>query len=130
MNLFSNLCLSSFYFSLHFFFELGGEKRAIQFMKREGRAGSKMPLLDHGSEKGIVKHHFPMNYIFKPWKLGQWVYQVIKFGIVQYVSVLLPDLEPIFLWTDKIYSSVVLNTYNTNSADDNQSIYCYFSSDS
>ncbi|KAL3322731.1 hypothetical protein AABB24_040029 [Solanum stoloniferum] len=66
---------------------LGGEKRTIQFMKREGRAGSKMPLLEHGSEKGIVKHHFPMNYIFKPWKLGQWVYQVFKFGIVQYMII-------------------------------------------
>ncbi|XP_060209543.1 protein LAZ1-like isoform X1 [Lycium barbarum] len=66
---------------------LGGEKRTIAFMKREGRAGSKMPLLEHGSEKGIVKHHFPMNYIFKPWKLGQWVYQVIKFGIVQYMII-------------------------------------------
>nr|XP_016468633.1 PREDICTED: protein LAZ1-like isoform X1 [Nicotiana tabacum] len=66
---------------------LGGEKRTIEFMKREGRAGSKMPLLEHGSEKGIVKHHFPMNYIFKPWKLGQWVYQVIKFGIFQYVII-------------------------------------------
>ncbi|KAJ8561115.1 hypothetical protein K7X08_027305 [Anisodus acutangulus] len=50
---------------------LGGEKRTIAFMKREGCAGSKMPLLEHGSEKGIVKHHFPMNYIFKPWKLVQ-----------------------------------------------------------
>ncbi|KAJ8527834.1 hypothetical protein K7X08_015285 [Anisodus acutangulus] len=66
---------------------LGGEKRTIAFMKREGRAGSKMPLLEHGSEKGIVKHHFPMNYIFKPWKLGQWFYQVIKFGIVQYMII-------------------------------------------
>ncbi|XP_016541546.1 protein LAZ1 isoform X4 [Capsicum annuum] len=66
---------------------LGGEKRAIQFMKREGLAASKMPLLEHGSERGIVKHHFPMNYIFKPWKLGQWVYQVIKFGIFQYMII-------------------------------------------
>ncbi|KAK4374070.1 hypothetical protein RND71_004747 [Anisodus tanguticus] len=66
---------------------LGGEKRTIAFMKREGCAGSKMPLLEHGSEKGIVKHHFPMNYIFKPWKLGLWVYQVIKFGIVQYMII-------------------------------------------
>lgn len=55
-------------------------------MEREGRASVKAPLLDHGSERGIVKHPFPMNYILKPWKLGQWVYQVIKFGIVQYVS--------------------------------------------
>lgn len=91
-------------------------------MKREGREGSKMPLLEHGSEKGIVKHHFPMNYILKPWKLGQWVYQVIKFGIVQYVSVL-PGLESLFLSLD-------LTIYYTNSADDNQSIYSYFGSDS
>ncbi|KAL0405909.1 UNVERIFIED_CONTAM: protein LAZ1 [Sesamum latifolium] len=43
--------------------------------------------LDHGSERGIVKHPFPMNYILKPWKLGRWVYQVIKFGIVQYMII-------------------------------------------
>ncbi|CAN4094152.1 unnamed protein product [Withania somnifera] len=66
---------------------LGGEKRTIQFMKREGHAGSKIPLLEHGFGKGIVKHHFPLNFIFKPWKLGQWVYQVIKFGIVQYMII-------------------------------------------
>lgn len=67
--------------------ELGGEDRTIEFMRREGRASMKAPLLDnHGHERGIVKHPFPLKYILKPWKLGQWVYQVIKFGIVQYVS--------------------------------------------
>ncbi|XP_016555500.2 protein LAZ1 isoform X2 [Capsicum annuum] len=66
---------------------LGGEERAILFMEREGRAASKMPLLEHDSEKGVVKHLFPMNYFLKPWKLGQWVYQVIKFGIVQYMII-------------------------------------------
>ncbi|CAI9787608.1 unnamed protein product [Fraxinus pennsylvanica] len=66
---------------------LGGEERTIAFMKREGCISAKTPLLDHGSERGIVKHHFPMNLILKPWKLGQWVYQVIKFGIVQYVII-------------------------------------------
>ncbi|XP_060187343.1 protein LAZ1-like isoform X2 [Lycium barbarum] len=66
---------------------LGGEERAILFMEREGRAASKMPLLEHGSEKGVVKHLFPMNYLLKPWKLGRWVYQVIKFGIVQYMII-------------------------------------------
>ncbi|XP_051136076.1 protein LAZ1-like [Andrographis paniculata] len=66
---------------------LGGEERTIEFMEREGRAGLKAPLLDHGTERGIVKHPFPLNYILKPWKLGQWVYQVIKFGIVQYMII-------------------------------------------
>ncbi|CAI9090402.1 OLC1v1025165C1 [Oldenlandia corymbosa var. corymbosa] len=68
---------------------LGGEQRTIEFMEREGRAGSKVPLLehDHGHERGIVKHHFPFNYFLKPWKLNQWVYQVIKFGIVQYMLI-------------------------------------------
>ncbi|CAA3023862.1 Transmembrane protein 184 homolog DDB_G0284525 [Olea europaea subsp. europaea] len=65
---------------------LGGGERTIAFLKREGRTSAKTPLLDHGSERGIVKHHLPMNLILKPWKLGQWVYQVIKFGIVQYIS--------------------------------------------
>ncbi|KAK6946524.1 Organic solute transporter subunit alpha/Transmembrane protein 184 [Dillenia turbinata] len=66
---------------------LGGEERTIEFMEREGRASSKTPLLEHGSEKGTIKHPFPMNYLFKPWRLGRWLYQVIKFGIVQYMII-------------------------------------------
>ncbi|KAJ4829730.1 Protein laz1, partial [Turnera subulata] len=59
---------------------LGGEERTIEFMEREGRASSKTPLLEHGSEhkRGIVKHPFPMNYMLKPWKLGRWFYQVVN----------------------------------------------------
>jgi hypothetical protein len=67
----------------------GGEERTIEFLEREGRSSSKAPLLEHNHERGIIKHPFPMNYIFKPWKLGQWFYQVVKFGIVQYVCFLL-----------------------------------------
>ncbi|XP_042063317.1 protein LAZ1-like isoform X1 [Salvia splendens] len=67
---------------------LGGEEGAIEFMRREGRAGMKAPLLDdHGHERGIVKHPFPLNYILKPWKLDQWVYQVMRIGIVQYMII-------------------------------------------
>ncbi|PIN13970.1 hypothetical protein CDL12_13412 [Handroanthus impetiginosus] len=67
--------------------KLGGEERTIEFMEREGRASLKASLLDHGSEKGTVKHPFPLNYILRPWKLGRWVYMVIKFGIVQYMII-------------------------------------------
>ncbi|PKI31142.1 hypothetical protein CRG98_048466, partial [Punica granatum] len=63
---------------------LGGEERTIEFMERQGRLAGKTPLLDHGSDRGYVKHPFPMNYILNPWKLGLWFYRVIKFGIVQY----------------------------------------------
>ncbi|KAL9262282.1 LAZ1-like protein [Drosera capensis] len=66
---------------------LGGEERTIEFMERQGRSASKAPLLVHSSEKGVIKHPFPMNYFFKPWKLGQWLYQVIKIGIVQYMLI-------------------------------------------
>uniref|UniRef100_A0A2P2PLF3 Protein LAZ1 n=1 Tax=Rhizophora mucronata TaxID=61149 RepID=A0A2P2PLF3_RHIMU len=66
---------------------LGGEERTVEFMERQGRASSKSPLLEHGHEKGIVKHPFPMNYFLKPWKLGQGFYQVVKFGIVQYMII-------------------------------------------
>ncbi|KDP42025.1 hypothetical protein JCGZ_03088 [Jatropha curcas] len=66
---------------------LGGEQRTIEFMERQGRASSKTPLLEHVSDRGVVKHPFPMNFILKPWKLGQWFYQVVKFGIVQYMLI-------------------------------------------
>ncbi|KAM7497533.1 hypothetical protein LguiA_021947 [Lonicera macranthoides] len=48
---------------------LGGEERAIEFMEREGRSSIKAPLLEPGSDKGTLKHPFPMNYFLKPWKL-------------------------------------------------------------
>lgn len=57
-------------------------------MEREGRASHKAPLLEHNSERGIVTHPFPMNYILKPWELGRWFYQLVKIGIVQYVCLL------------------------------------------
>ncbi|KAJ9178750.1 hypothetical protein P3X46_010607 [Hevea brasiliensis] len=66
---------------------LGGEDRTIEFMERQGRLRSKTPLLESSHEKGIVKHPFPMNYILKPWKLGHWFYQIVKFGIVQYMLI-------------------------------------------
>lgn len=69
---------------------LGGEERTIEFMEREGRGASatfKTPLLHHSSHthRGTVKHPFPMNYFLKPWKLGHGFYQIVTFGIVQYV---------------------------------------------
>ncbi|CAN1307844.1 Protein LAZ1 [Linum perenne] len=66
---------------------LGGEERAIEFMDRQGRASTKTPLLENAKDKGAVKHPFPMNYFLKPWRLGQWFYQVVKFGIVQYMII-------------------------------------------
>ncbi|KAB2097640.1 hypothetical protein ES319_A01G184400v1 [Gossypium barbadense] len=66
---------------------LGGEERTIAFMRRLGRASSKTPLLGHSCENGTIKHPFPMKYFLKPWKLGRWFYQVVKFGIVQYMII-------------------------------------------
>ncbi|CAI0469158.1 unnamed protein product [Linum tenue] len=66
---------------------LGGEERAVEFMERQGRASTKTPLLEHAHEKGTVKHPFPMKYFLKPWRLGRWFYQVVKFGIVQYMII-------------------------------------------
>ncbi|XP_016673044.1 uncharacterized protein [Gossypium hirsutum] len=65
----------------------GGEERTIAFMRRLGRANSKTPLLGHSCEKGTIKHSFPMKYVLKPWKLGRWFYQVVKFSIVQYMII-------------------------------------------
>ncbi|XP_019417414.1 PREDICTED: protein LAZ1-like [Lupinus angustifolius] len=71
---------------------LGGEDRTIEFMEREGRSVIKAPLLQHhhhhsSHNKGTVIHPFPMNCFFKPWKLGHAFYQVVKFGIVQYMII-------------------------------------------
>jgi len=64
---------------------LGGEDRTIEFLKKEGSSGSDAPLLGQASEQRYVHHPFPMNYMLKPWPLGEWFYLVIKFGLVQYV---------------------------------------------
>ncbi|XP_008781279.1 protein LAZ1 isoform X2 [Phoenix dactylifera] len=66
---------------------LGGEERTIEFLERLGGSCSSAPLLQHASEKGVIKHPFPMNYILNPWKLGEWFYQLIKIGIVQYMII-------------------------------------------
>ncbi|CAN6239632.1 unnamed protein product [Urochloa humidicola] len=66
---------------------LGGEERTLAFLKREGGEDSGEPLLHHASEKGVIHHHFPINYILKPWRLGVRFYQIIKFGIFQYVII-------------------------------------------
>ncbi|XP_066362917.1 protein LAZ1-like isoform X2 [Miscanthus floridulus] len=66
---------------------LGGEDRTIAFLKREGGEDSGEPLLHHVSEKGVIHHHFPINYILKPWRLGVRFYHIIKFGIFQYVII-------------------------------------------
>ncbi|CAL5055084.1 unnamed protein product [Urochloa decumbens] len=66
---------------------LGGEERTIAFLKREGGEDSGEPLLHHASEKGVLHHHFPINYVLKPWRLGVRFYQIIKFGIFQYVII-------------------------------------------
>lgn len=63
----------------------GGEDRTIEFLKREGGSGSTAPLLGQASEQRYVNHPFPMNYLLKPWPLGEWFYLIIKFGLVQYV---------------------------------------------
>ncbi|ONM15008.1 Protein LAZ1 [Zea mays] len=66
---------------------LGGEDKTIAFLKREGGSGSGQSLLHHTSEKGIIHHHFPVNYVLKPWRLGTRFYLIIKFGIFQYVII-------------------------------------------
>lgn len=66
-------------------------------MERQGRKTFNTPLLDHSDEKGTIKHPFPMNLFLKPWRLSHWFYQVVKFGIVQYVGfpqMLLVSLAP------------------------------------
>lgn len=66
---------------------LGGEDRTIEFLNREGGSGSAAPLLGQTSEQRYVNHPFPMNYMLKPWPLGEWFYLVIKFGLVQYMII-------------------------------------------
>ncbi|CAL5049731.1 unnamed protein product [Urochloa decumbens] len=66
---------------------LGGEDRTIEFLKKEGGSGSDAPLLGQASEQRYVHHPFPMNYLLKPWPLGEWFYLVIKFGLVQYMII-------------------------------------------
>lgn len=100
-------------------------------MEREGRASSKTPLLEYSSEKGTVKHPFPMNYFIKPWKLGQWFYQVVKIGIVQYVCFVVTQKFFVFL-ADSCslvpFICIKQNKINFSLADVNKVSNCCFSS--
>ncbi|KAJ6839096.1 protein LAZ1 isoform X1 [Iris pallida] len=83
---------------------LGGEERTIEFMKREGGSSSSAPLLPHFSDKGVIKHPFPMKYFVKPWRLGEWFYVVIKFGIIQYMIIkTLTAISAVFLEAFGVY---------------------------
>ncbi|KAL5066583.1 hypothetical protein RYX36_028320 [Vicia faba] len=67
---------------------LGGEERTLLFMERQGRATFKTPLLHHhSSHSGIVIHPFPLKYFLNPWKLDSRFFQIVKFGIVQYMII-------------------------------------------
>ncbi|KAJ3680446.1 hypothetical protein LUZ60_016724 [Juncus effusus] len=69
---------------------LGGEDKTIEFLKREGAYADRAPLLENNDPhhvRGILHHHFPVNYMLKPWKLGEWFYLQIKIGIYQYVMI-------------------------------------------
>ncbi|KAJ1692546.1 hypothetical protein LUZ63_009244 [Rhynchospora breviuscula] len=68
---------------------LGGEERTIKFLEHEGGSvpGIGTPLLENNDERAFVKHPFPMNYLLKPWRLGEQFYFVIKLGIIQYMII-------------------------------------------
>ncbi|XP_078161009.1 organic solute transporter ostalpha protein (DUF300) [Carex rostrata] len=68
---------------------LGGEERTVKFLEHEGGTvpGIDTPLLGNNEEREFVKHPFPMNYILKPWRLGEQFYLVIKLGIIQYMLI-------------------------------------------
>ncbi|WVZ83731.1 hypothetical protein U9M48_030849, partial [Paspalum notatum var. saurae] len=94
---------------------LGGEDRTLAFLKREGGEDSGEPLLHDASENGVIHHHFPINYILKPWRLGVRFYQIIKFGIFQYVIIKMLTaslsliLQPFGVYCDGEFNWGVLN---------------------
>lgn len=95
--------------------------RTIEFMKAEGFSSSvDHPLLSNISGKGIVNHPFPMNYMLKPWKLGEEFYQSIKFGIVQYVRLIKFCFLSIFHSSNKLIG----NSLYIFNADDHKKLFC------
>ncbi|KAI4375787.1 hypothetical protein MLD38_013613 [Melastoma candidum] len=83
---------------------LGGEERTVEFMERQGHAAAKTPLLEHHSDHRIIKHPFPMNLFLNPWRLGGWLYHVIKIGIVQYMIIkALTAISAVILETFDVY---------------------------
>ncbi|KAJ7295140.1 hypothetical protein O6H91_Y211300 [Diphasiastrum complanatum] len=68
---------------------LGGDDRVVEFFERQAKIGPRTPLLIHSGGRAVVKHPLPLNFCMPPWSLGQDFYDIVKFGIVQYVSVTL-----------------------------------------
>jgi hypothetical protein len=111
--------------TMHSYFMPGGEDRTIEFLKREGGSGSAVPLLGQASEQRYVNHPFPMNYMLKPWPLGEWFYLVIKFGLVQYVCASIFD----HMALQRVVKNLT-NKFSLSFTDDNKINMCYSCGDS
>ncbi|KAJ7517936.1 hypothetical protein O6H91_21G047200 [Diphasiastrum complanatum] len=59
--------------------------RVVEFFERQAKIGPRTPLLIHSGGRAVVKHPLPLNFCMPPWSLGQDFYDIVKFGIVQYM---------------------------------------------
>jgi hypothetical protein len=61
---------------------------AVQKLEKQQSDGPHEPLLGDHSGYHMAYHPVPFSWFLKPWQLGRQFYDAVKFGIVQYVSLL------------------------------------------
>ncbi|XP_021756637.1 protein LAZ1 homolog 2-like [Chenopodium quinoa] len=67
---------------------LGGEERVLELLKNESRNVLNKPLLEGGDAEPELSHPSSFrNFFLRPTELGEQLFSIIKFGLVQYVSI-------------------------------------------
>lgn len=61
---------------------------AIQKLEKQESVGPRQPLSGDRSGYPMAYHPVPVSWFLEPWQLGRQFYDAVKFGIVQYVSLL------------------------------------------
>ncbi|KAI3914278.1 hypothetical protein MKW92_049687 [Papaver armeniacum] len=64
---------------------LGGERRVVQLLEYESRKQLSEPLLEEERKKKALENPSFKHFFFHPQVLGENLYTIVKFGIVQYM---------------------------------------------
>ncbi|OVA08326.1 Organic solute transporter Ost-alpha [Macleaya cordata] len=64
---------------------IGGERRVVELLEYESRKHLSEPLLEGEDKSQVLQNQSLKNFCFNPRVLGENLYTIVKFGIVQYM---------------------------------------------
>ncbi|KDP33934.1 hypothetical protein JCGZ_07505 [Jatropha curcas] len=72
---------------------LGGEKRVVELLENEKQKcfGRSQPLVEGSEENQGQRERSCISFLCKPYIIGSYVFTIVKFGLVQYLSVISDD---------------------------------------